>query len=324
VAVRVCVLDDWQRAALASADWRPLQSRAEVMFFHEPLGGEDEAALKLAGFDVIMAMRERTAFPTSLIARLPNLKMFSLTGRRARSIDMAAMAERGVTVCGTSGGDSGAVTAELALGLMLAAARGIARGDAAIRQGRFQAGTSPGMELAGKVLGLIGLGRIGERMARYGTALGMTVLAWSQNLTAERAFHAGASLVPKDDLLARADIVSLHLVLSDRTKGVLGPVELSRMKNGAILVNTSRGPLVDETALIGELRKGRLIAALDVFDQEPLPADHPLIGLPNTLLTPHLGYSSLEVLRDFYVQGIENVLAFLDGKPKNVLHAAKS
>jgi len=319
------VLDDWQRAALASADWRPLQSRAEVMFFHEPLGGEDEAALKLAGFDVIMAMRERTAFPTSLIARLPNLKMFSLTGHRARSIDMVAMAERGVTVCGTNGGaDHGAVTAELALGMMLAAARGIAQGDAAVRRGRFQLGTKPGVELEGKVLGLIGLGRIGGRLARYGTALGMTVLAWSQNLTAERASHAGALLVSKEDLLARADIVSLHLVLSDRTKGVLGSAELSRMKNGAILVNTSRGPLVDETALIGELRKGRLIAALDVFDQEPLPADHPLIGLPNTLLTPHLGFSSVEVLRSFYVQGIENVLAFLDGKPKNVLQAAKS
>jgi len=224
-------LDDWQRCALSCADWRPLQSRAEVVFFHEPLGGEDEAALKLAGFDVIMAMRERTAFPTSLIARLPNLKMFSLTGHRARSIDMVAMAERGVTVCGTNGGaDHGAVTAELALGMMLAAARGIAQGDAAVRRGRFQLGTKPGVELEGKVLGLIGLGRIGGRLARYGTALGMTVLAWSQNLTAERASHAGALLVSKEDLLARADIVSLHLVLSDRTKGVLGSAELSRMK----------------------------------------------------------------------------------------------
>jgi phosphoglycerate dehydrogenase-like enzyme len=319
--MRICVLDDWQRVAQGCADWGALQGRAELVFYHDPLGSEDEAAAALAGFDVIMAMRERTAFPASLVARLPNLKLFSLTGRRARSVDMAAMAAQGVTVCGTGGSDSGGATAELALGLMLAAARGLARGDAAVRAGRFQSGTAPGMDLEGKVLGLIGLGRIGQRMARYGAALGMPVLAWSPNLTAERAVLAGATLAAKHDLLARADVVSLHMVLSDSTVGLLDAKALGHMKDGAILVNTARGPLVDEAALVAELRRGRLVAALDVFDREPLPPGHPLLSLPNTVLSPHLGYSTLDTYREFYRQSIANVVAFLEGKPQNVVLA---
>jgi phosphoglycerate dehydrogenase-like enzyme len=229
------------------------------------------------------------------------------------------MMSRGVTVCYTGGGKTGSNTAELALGLMLAAARQIPAGDAAIRAGRFQDGVGAGLDLAGRTLGIIGLGRIGKLMARYGNALGMRVLAWSQNLSAEAAAAAGAPLVTKDELLQQADVVTLHLVLSDRTRGILGAGDLARMKPGALLVNTSRGPLVDEPALIAALQSGRIRAALDVYDREPLPRDHPLRTLPNTVLTPHLGYTTVETFEEFYAQSIENALAFLDGKPVRVM-----
>jgi phosphoglycerate dehydrogenase-like enzyme len=266
-----------------------------------------------------MAMRERTAFPASLVRRLPALRLFSLTGKRAGSVDMQALAGQGVTITTTGGSDTGAATAELALLLMLAAARNLPRADASIRAGGFQAGVAPGFELEGKVLGLIGLGRLGQRMARSANALGMTVIAWSQNLTAEAAEKAGAAYAPLDALLGRADVVSLHLILSPRSRGLLGAPQLARMKPGAILVNTSRGPLVDEPALIAALQAGRLVAALDVYDREPLPADHPFRTLPNTVLTPHLGYVTQTAMRQFYQQGIENVLAFLAGKPIRVM-----
>jgi phosphoglycerate dehydrogenase-like enzyme len=205
---------------------------------------------------------------------------------------------------------------------MLAAARRIPEGDASVRSGAFQQTTPNGFVLAGKTLGLIGLGRIGARMARYGTALGMNVLAWSQNLTDERAADAGARRVAKEALLAEADVVSLHLVLSPRTRGVLAAAELAAMKRGAILVNTSRAGLVDEAALVAALREGRLLAGLDVYEQEPLPAGHPLTTLRNAVLTPHLGYSTLDVYRVFYPQCIENALAFLDGAPLRVMASA--
>jgi phosphoglycerate dehydrogenase-like enzyme len=317
--MKVAVLDDWQRIAEACADWSALRARAEVVFFHEAFASEDEAAAKLADFEVVMAMRERTAFPPSLVARLPKLELFGMTGRRGATIDLAGMAARGITLTYTSGSETGNGTAELALGLMLAAARNIPRGDAAIRSGSFQGGVRAGPELAGKRLGVIGLGRIGSHMARYGQALGMEVLAWSPNLTEARAAAAGAQLRGRDDLLAEADVVSLHIVLSDRTRGLLGSRELGLMKNGAILVNTSRGPLVDEAALLAALEAGRLVAALDVFDREPLPADHPLRRSPNTVLTPHLGYGTRETFAEFYGQGVENVLAFLDGAPIRLL-----
>jgi phosphoglycerate dehydrogenase-like enzyme len=234
---------------------------------------------------------------------------------------MDALRAQGVTICTAGGGDNGANTAELALLLMLAAARGLPRGDAAIRAGGFQAGTVPGFELDGKVLGLIGLGRLGRRMARYGAALGMPVIAWSRNLTPELAQQGGATCVPLETLLVQADVVSLHMVLSDSTRGLIGQAQLARMKPGAILVNTSRGPLVDEAALIAALREGRLVAALDVYDREPLPPDHPFRSLPNTVLTPHLGYVTQATMREFHRQGIENVLAFLRGAPICVLPA---
>jgi phosphoglycerate dehydrogenase-like enzyme len=220
----------------------------------------------------------------------------------------------------TSGGAS-AATAELALGLLIAAARGIPAGDAAIRRGGFQDGVPVGIGLAGKTLGVIGLGRLGTQMARYGRALGMTVLAWSQNLTPEAAAAAGAAYAGKADLLARSDAVSLHLVLSPRSRGIIARADLAGMKRGAILINTARGPLVDEDALMEALAEGRIHAALDVFDREPLVADHPLRHLPNTVLTPHIGYGVAETWAEFYPQSVENALAFLDGKPIRTMTA---
>ncbi|HTJ90082.1 MAG TPA: D-2-hydroxyacid dehydrogenase family protein [Acidocella sp.] len=313
--MRVAVLDDWQNIAEASADWSALRARAEVVFFRQPFASEDEAAAQLQDFDILMPMRERTAFPESLIARLPKLKFFAMTGKRAGTINFAALARRDVVISYSLDGGHGEATAELALGLMLAAARAIPAADAMIRAGGFQAGVPTGFQLAGKTIGLIGLGRLGCRMARYAAALDMDVLGWSPNLTAERATAAGTRFVPRDELLTQADIVSLHMVLSPTTRGMIGARELGLMKTGAILVNTSRASLVDETALITELRNRRLIAALDVFEREPLPADHPLRHVPNTVLTPHLGYGAIEAFRSFYRQGIENVLAFLDGAP---------
>jgi phosphoglycerate dehydrogenase-like enzyme len=313
-------LDDWQEIARASADWSALEQRAEIVFLSRPLHGEDEAAAVLQDFDIILAMRERTAFPASLVARLPRLKMFNLTGKRAASIDLAGMAGTGVTVCYTTGGENGAATAELALALMLAAARNIPSAEQALRAGRFQRGTVPGIELSGKVLGVMGLGRLGQRMAGYGAALGMTIIAWSQNLTPDAASTGGASYASKHELLAQSDVVSLHLVLSERTRGILGAEDLARMKDGAILVNTSRGPLIDEAALIDELHRGRIFAALDVYGEEPLPLGHPLLAAPNTVLTPHLGYGSAETFATFYTQSIENALAFLDGAPIRLLY----
>jgi phosphoglycerate dehydrogenase-like enzyme len=274
----------------------------------------------LAEFDVIMAMRERTAFSAGLLAQLPKVRMIAATGSRAATMDIEACTARGIVVCNTGGERSGAATAALALGLLISAARFIPSADASVRGGGFQSGVGVGTVLEGKTLGIIGLGRIGARMARYAQALGMPVLAWSQNLTGDRAQAAGARLVDKATLLAQSDVVSLHLVLSDRTRGILAAQELASMKHGAILINTSRGPLVDEAALIKALRCGRLSAGLDVYAQEPLPADHALRSLPNVVLTPHLGYCTREVYAQFYAESIENVLAFLDGKPIRALN----
>lgn len=318
-SAKVAVLDDWQQAARTSADWTCLVQRADVQFFDAPFAGEDCAADQLARFDIILALRERTPFPSSLVARLPNLRMFGLTGSRAGMIDLAGMIARGITVCYTGGGPGVSSTAELTLGLMLAASRNIPASETAVREGRFQRGTPVGRVLDGKTLGLVGLGRIGARMAAYGHALGMTVLAWSQNLTADAARAAGATRVEKEDVFARADVVSLHLALSDRTRGIIGRPELDAMKRGAILVNTARAPLVEEAALMEAVSSRRIIAALDVFYREPLLKDHPLVQAPNVVLTPHIGYCVDEVYREFYGEGIENALAFLDGKPIRVL-----
>lgn len=321
MAPHIAVLDDWQGIARRSADWSVLESRAALTFFAEPFAGEEAAAAALAPFDIIMSMRERTPFPASLVARLPRLRMLSVTGPRNRAVDLAALAARGIVVTRTEAGEDGSATAELALALMLAAARHVAAGDAAIRAGGFQAGIPQGMVLRGRTLGLIGLGRLGSLMAGYGRALGMQVLAWSPNLTPARAATAGASWTPKDALLAAADVVSLHMVLAPSTAGIVGAREIGLMRRGAILVNTSRGPLVDEAALLEALAVRRIVAALDVFDREPLPPGHPLRTAPNTVLSPHLGYCVGENFAVFYRQSIENVLAFLDGAPIRPLTA---
>jgi phosphoglycerate dehydrogenase-like enzyme len=316
---KVAVLDDWQGVAKTSADWSPLRARAEVVFFAEAFESEDEAARQLADFDIVLSMRERTPLPASLINRLPKLRMLGMTGARNASLDTAACTARGVVVCNTTGGGNNeAATAELALGLLICAARAIPAGDANIRRGRFQEGVPVGQALAGKTMGIIGLGRLGSHMARYCKALNMNLLAWSQNLTPERAQAAGAAMVPKAELLSRSDAVSIHLVLSDRTRGLIGAADLACMKPGAILVNTSRGPIVEERALIEAVQARRIVAALDVFDREPLPTNHPLRSAPNVVMTPHLGYGVKETWDSFYPQSLENALAFLDGKPVRV------
>jgi phosphoglycerate dehydrogenase-like enzyme len=320
IMTQIAVLDDWQGVARTSADWSVLQQRAHVTFFEQPLGGQEHVAQALRAFDVVALMRERTYFPQSLINALPNLRMIGITGARMASLDTAACTARGIVISHTGGQHSSAATAELTLGLMLAAVRRIAAADASMRRGGFQDGIGPGWVLEGRTLGIIGLGKIGSKMARYGQALGMKVLAWSPNLTNERAQAAGARLTDKDTLLEQSDIVTLHVVLSERSRGLLGAPDLARMKRNAILVNSSRGPLVDEDALLAALESGRLIAALDVYGQEPLPPEHRLRRLPNTVLTPHLGYCTAEVYTQFYSETVENILAFLDGKPVRVLN----
>ena len=317
---KIAVLDDWQGIARQSADWSALKARADVTFFADAFADEADAAAKLADYDILLAMRERTHFTGSLLMRLPKLRMLGTTSARTLSLDMATATAQGIVVCNTGSGPGSAATAELALSLMLAAFRGLPTGDANLRAGRFQQGVPVGRAVEGKTLGVLGLGKIGARLARYGRALGMEVLAWSQNLTAEKAAAEGATLVAKDELLARSDAITIHLVLSDRTRGLIGAPEIARMKPQAVLVNTSRGPLVDEAALLAAMHAGKIVAGLDVYDQEPLPPDHPLRRAPNTVLTPHLGYGVAEVWSQFYPESIENALAFLDGKPVRVMN----
>jgi len=313
---RVALLDDYQGVALSMADWKSLPTATEVVVFKDHLADEDALAARLADFDIIMALRERTLFPRTLLERLPKLKLLITAGMRNASIDMKAAAERGVLVCGTSGLPY--PTAELAWGLILSLVRRIPAEDRATREGRWQ--TNLGLGLNGKTLGVLGLGTLGSRVARVGRALEMKVLAWSQNLTAERAAAEDAMLVAKDDLLARSDFVSIHLVLSERTRGLVGARELGLMKRSAYLVNTSRGPIVDEAALIRALGDGTIAGAgLDVFDEEPLPRDHPFRRLPNIVITPHLGYVTEETYRIFYGQAVEDIKAYLDGTPLRVL-----
>lgn len=319
---KVAIIDDWQNAARGLIDWSPLAARAELTFFqrHFAAGEEDEAAKLLGDFDILLLLRERSRISEALIAKLPKLKMLSLTGSRAPNVDLDAATKRGIVCTLTSGGHSPAPAAEMALALLLAAARKIPQGDAAMRAGRFQQGIAPGINLEHRTLGIVGLGRIGAYMARYGHALGMRVIAWSQNLTAEKAKEAGAELVTKEELFAQADAVTVHLVLGPRSRGLIGAADFARMKKGAIFINTSRGPIIDEAALIAAIRAKLIFAALDVFDREPLPADNPFRDLPNTVLTPHLGFTTEEGLHAFYEPAQENILAFLDGAPKNLMN----
>jgi len=313
---RVAILDDYQGVALSAADWSSLGTSVAVCPFHERIGSEDELAERLRSFDIIVAMRERTPFPSSLIERLPALKLLVTTGRRNAAIDLTAAAARGVLVCGTA--TLAMPPVELTWGLILALARHIPRESLAMRSGAWQ--TTIGVGLHGKTLGVIGLGRLGADVARVGDAFGMKVIAWSQNLTRERTDPLGVELVDKESLFRRSDVVTVHLVLSGRTRGIVGARELAMMKPAAFLINTARGPIVDEHALIHALRHSVIAgAALDVFDEEPLPADHPLRRLEHVVLTPHLGYVTTENYRLAYGEAVEDIRAFLAGAPLRVI-----
>jgi phosphoglycerate dehydrogenase-like enzyme len=316
--IKLAILDDYQRVARSFADWSAVDQRCVVTVFDQHIGGIDMAEETLRDFDIICAMRERLAFPRAMFERLPKLRLLVTTGAKNRSIDLEAATDHGVLVCGTGGEYSMHSTAELAWALILAAMRHLPQEDRNMRSGGWQ--TTVGRGLHGKTLGIIGLGRIGARLAAFGNAFGMKVLAWSQNLTAEDAQAKGAERVEKEELLRRSDVISLHLVLSARTRDIIGMNEIGMMKPGALLVNTSRGPLVDEEALLRALQEKHIAAGLDVYDEEPLPATHPLRLCDNAVLTPHLGYVSQEVYEVFYRDTAEDVLAFLNGAPVRMLN----
>ena len=307
--IRVAVLDDYQGVALQLADWTSVTKRAQVDVFNDHLFDLAAVARRLRPYDVLCVMRERTPLRRELIAQLPNLKLIASTGPRNASIDLAAAAERGIQVAHT--GYSSTPTVELTWALILAGARHIAQENASLRAGGWQ--HTLGEDLAGKTLGIIGLGHIGSLVAKVALAFGMKVIAWSQNLTAEKAAAAGAVLVDKAQLLRTADLISIHLVLSARTTGLIGAAEFALMKPTARLVNTSRGPIVVEGALIEALAAGRIGgAAIDVYDIEPLPADHPYRKLDKLLATPHIGYVSRGLYETFYRDSVANIAAWLD------------
>jgi len=308
---KIAVLDDYHNVALSMADWSILDERATVTVYNDHLADPDAVVARLRPFEVVCVMRERTPMTRVIIERLPKLRLIASTGPGNASIDLAAAAERGVQVFHT--GYWSAPTVELTWALILAAARHLVTETAALRSGGWQ--QTVGEDLNGRTLGLLGLGRVGSAVARIGKAFGMNLIAWTQNLTAERAAAAGAALVSKEELFRQADIVSIHLVLSRRTHGLVGATELALMKPTARLVNTSRGPIVVEAALVNALRKGEIAgAAIDVFDQEPLPPDHPFRQLPNVLATPHIGYVAQGLYQRFYQDTVQNIRKWLDAE----------
>ena len=320
--MKLAILDDYQEVALAYGDWDRLRQRGvEVTAFDRHLGGPDEAAKALAAFDAVLLMRERQPFPKALIDQLPKLKFVILTGARAPSMDLAALTARGIPVSNTGTGGSSAPTAELTWAVLMDAVRHVTAGDRLVRKGGWHKGLPMGVALEGKRLGVLGLGKLGSRVAGYGKAFGMEVVAWSQNLTAEKAAEHGAKLVSKDELLASSDVITIHLILSGRTRGLIGAADIAKMKKGVVLVNTSRGPIVEEAALIAALKSGHIASAgLDVYDVEPMRPGHPLTSLDNVVLAPHLGYVVEPAFRAFYADAIENMLAWLDGKPIRVMN----
>jgi phosphoglycerate dehydrogenase-like enzyme len=315
--LRCAILDDYQNVALTMADWSKVGADVEIKVFNRHLGAAAEVVAALKGFAIICAMRERTAFPRAVIEALPELKLLITTGMRNASIDLDAARDRGVRVCGTPG--FGNATAAIATGLMLDLARHISYENARLKAGAVWQ-TTIGLDLEGMTLALLGLGKLGSQMAQIGRAFRMRVVAWSQNLTPEKCEEAGVEHVQRDDLFRRADFLSIHLQLSPRTRGLIGAGELALMKPSAYLINTSRGPIVEEAALISALRDKRIAGAgLDVFDTEPLPLEHPLRKLDNVVLTPHLGYVVEQNYRVFFGGMVEDIRAFLDGKPVRVL-----
>ncbi|MGW3098888.1 D-2-hydroxyacid dehydrogenase family protein [Streptomyces sp. NPDC001102] len=312
--LRCAVLDDFQQVATEVADWSSVADRVDVTSFSEHFGSEDELAVALAEFDIVVTLRERVPFPASLLTRLPRLKLLVASGMRNSVIDYDAAAAHGVTVCGTASSSTPPV--ELTWALLLGLARGIVQENEALRgDGPWQ--QTVGADLHGSRLGLLGLGKIGSRVAQVGLAFGMHVSAWSQNLTKEYTDEVGVELaLSKEDLLSGSDFVSVHLALSERTRGLLGAAELALLKPTAYLINTSRAAIVDQDALLAALRQGRIAGAgVDVFDVEPLPAGHPMRTAPRLLATPHLGYVSRANYATYYGQAVEDIRAYLDGEP---------
>jgi D-3-phosphoglycerate dehydrogenase len=319
--MKIAVLDDYQNVALNFADWRKVQAACDVRVFNRHLASLDEAAAALADFEILCLMRERMAVPAALIERLPKLKLIVVTGAHNRTLDLAAAAARGVTVSHTRSAGTEHSTSELTWALILAASRHLVFENRVLREGGWQ--KTVGVTLYGRTLGVVGLGRLGGVVAGIGKAFGMEVIAWSPNLTAERAEAGGARLATKAELFAQSDVISLHMVLSERTRGLIGAEDLGLMREDAVLVNTSRGPLIDEAALLDVLIRRKIgAAALDVFDQEPLPADHPFRTLDNVVATPHLGYVTRETFEVFFQDMVEDIEAFLAGRPIRLLTPA--
>jgi phosphoglycerate dehydrogenase-like enzyme len=314
---RCAILDDYQNVALKAADWSKAAADLDIKVFNEHLGAQDNVVKALQGFDIVCAMRERTAFPRAVIDQLPNLKLLITTGARNASIDVAAAKERKVVVCGTPA--VGNPTSGIAIGLMLELTRRIGYENTRMKAGvPWQ--TTIGLDLEGLTLGVIGLGKLGTRTARIARAFGMKVTAWSQNLTPEKCKEAGVDYASKEEIFRQSDFVTIHVVLSQRTRGLIGAKELQLMKPSAYIVNTSRGPIIDEAALLTVLRNKTIAGAgLDVFDVEPLPVDHPLRKLDNVVLTPHLGYVSMQNYGAYFTGVVDDIRAFLDGKPVRVL-----
>jgi phosphoglycerate dehydrogenase-like enzyme len=314
---RCAILDDYQNISLTMADWSPVKHELDIKVFHEPFSGSDAAIKALQGFPIVCAMRERTGFRRKVIEALPDLKLLITTGARNNSIDVAAANERGVVVCGTP--SFGNPTAGITIGLMLELTRRIG-----YEHGRLKAGapwqSTIGLDLEGLTLGVVGLGKLGVRVTNLAKAFGMKVIAWSQNLTPEKAREHGAEYVSKEELFRQADFVTIHVQLSDRSRGLIGPREIGVMKPSAYIINTSRGPIIEEAALLAALRDKRIAGAgLDVFDTEPLPLDHPYRKMDNVVITPHLGYVSVQNYRGYFKGIVEDIRAWLDGKPVRVI-----
>jgi len=314
---RLAIIDDYEELALRFGDWDNIHAEVQIDVFNDHLNDETSIANRLLPYEILVIMRERTPFPRSLIEKLSNLKLLVTTGPRNQSIDLAACSEKGIVVCGTESKKS--APAEHTWALILALSKSIPHADHATRMGRW--GGAVTTELDGKTLGILGLGRLGTKVAQVGLAFGMKVVAWSQNLTESRASEVGAVRVEKDELFADSDIISIHLVLSDRTRGLVGAREIGLMKPTAYIVNTSRGPIIEERALIEALQAKKIAGAgIDVFDTEPLPPDHPFLKLENTVITPHIGYVSRENFQTFFKQASEDVAAWLNGEPVRVLN----
>ncbi len=313
MTVRCAILDDYQNVVLKVADWSKVKGDLDIKVFHEHLGGPDKVIKALQGFPIVVAMRERTGFPKEVIDALPDLKLLITTGMRNASIDTEAAKARGVTVCGT--GSFGSPTSGIAIGLMLELTRHIGYENARLHAGdKWQVTIGPDLE--GMTLGVLGLGKLGTRTAHIAKAFGMKVIAWSQNLTPEKCQEAGVGYVTRDELFRQSDFISIHIVLSARSRGLVGAREVGLMKPTAFLINTSRGPIIDEAALIAALRDKKIGGAgLDVFDVEPLPTDHPFRKMTNVVITPHLGYVSEQNYHGYFTGVVEDIRGFLDGKP---------